>query len=104
MADVLNAWNVLFKGVGDSSRISPIDTSCWGGNPYSVGELAGIGGYQSINSTSVVYGNDGSTLQVTFGTNKGTVTIPGSELKKAFNLRAPGYIGLKSSLFNIERL
>ena len=103
-ADVLNAWQVLYKGAGDSSRISPVDTNCWGGNPYSQGELASIGGYTSVHSTSVVYGNDGSTLQVSFGTNKGTITISGSEFKKAFNLRAPGYIGLKSSLFNIERL
>ena len=28
----------------------------------------------------------------------------GEELKKAFNLRAPGYIGIKSSLYNIEKL
>ncbi|MFV1917478.1 MAG: SpoIID/LytB domain-containing protein, partial [Patescibacteria group bacterium] len=104
MADILNAWQALYKGGGDASRISPIDTSCWGGSPYSTGELAGIGGYTSVNSVSVVYSNDGSTLQVTFGTNKGTVTITGTELKKAVNLRAPGYIGLKSSLFNIEKL
>lgn len=104
LADIFNAWHVLYKGGGDASRVSPIDTNCWGGNPYSIGELAGIGGYTSVSSVSVVYSNEGSTLQVTFGTNKGTVTISGSELKKAFNLRAPGYIGLKSSLFNIERL
>jgi hypothetical protein len=52
----------------------------------------------------VVYSNDGYTKTVTFGTNKGAVSIEGGELKKAFNLRAPGYIGLKSSLFNIETL
>lgn len=104
MADVLNAWHVLYKGGGDASRISPIDTDCWGGNPYSMGELASIGGYNSISSVSVVYSNDGSTLQATFGTNKGTITISGAEFKKAFNLRAPGYIGLKSSLFNVEKL
>lgn len=104
MADILNAWQVLYKGGGDVSRISPIDTDCWGGNPYSISELAGIGGYTSVSSVSVIYSNDGSTLQVSFGTNKGTVTISGGELKRAFNLRAPGYIGLKSSLFNIEKL
>ena len=104
MADVLNAWQALFKGGGDVGRISPVDTNCWGGNPYSLDELAAIGGYTSVSSTSVVYGNNGSTLQVTFSTNKGTITITGGEFKKAFNLRAPGYIGLKSSLFNIEKL
>ena len=104
MADILNAWHVLYQGGGDVSRVSPVDTNCWGGNPYSVAELAAIGGYNSISSASVVYGNDGITLQVTFSTNKTTITIPGSELKRAFNLRAPGYIGIKSSLFNVEKL
>lgn len=104
MADIINAWHVLYKGGGDVGRISPLDTSCWGGNPYSAGELAGIGGYTSVTSVSVTYSNDGSTLQVTFATNKGSVTISGSELKRAFNLRAPGYIGLKSTLYNIEKL
>lgn len=104
MADVVNAWHVLHKGGGDASRISPIDTSCWGGNPYSIDELAGIGGYNSITNVSVVYSNSGFTQTVTLGTNKGTISISGTEFKKAFNLRAPGYIGLKSSLFNVEKL
>jgi len=104
LADILNAWQVLYKGGGDTGRISPIDTSCWGGNPYSIGELAGIGGYTSVSSISVVYSNSGSTRSVTFGTNKGSVPVSGEEFKKAFNLRAPGYIGLKSTLFNIEKL
>jgi len=104
MADIINAWHVLYRGGGDVGRISPVDTGCWGGNPYSITELSGIGGYTSVSSVSVVYSNDGSTLQVTFATNKGSVTISGSELKRAFNLRAPGYIGLKSTLYNIEKL
>lgn len=104
MADIINAWHVLTKGGGDVSRVSPLDTNCWGGNPYSRSELSGIGGYTSASSVSVVYSSNGSTQSVTFGTNKGSVTMAGEELKKAFNLRAPGYIGIKSSLFNIEKL
>lgn len=104
MADVLNAWHVLNKGGGDVSRVSPIDAGCWGGNPYSIGELAGIGGYTSVGSVGVVYGNNGSTQTVTFSTNKGSVSVSGEEFKKAFNLRAPGYIGVKSSLYNIEKI
>jgi len=104
MADILNAWSVVYKGGGDVSRVSPVDTGCWNGNPYSIDELAGIGGFTSVSSVSVVYANDGYTKTVTFGTNKGSVSIDGGELKKAFNLRAPGYIGIKSSLFNIEKL
>lgn len=104
MADILNSWHVLTKGGGDVGRISPLDTSCWGGNPYSTSELAGIGGYTSVSSVSVIYNNNGTTQSVSFGTNKGSVNMTGEELKKAFNLRAPGYIGIKSSLFNIEKL
>jgi peptidoglycan hydrolase CwlO-like protein len=102
MADILNAWVVLYQGGGDTSRVTPVD--CWGGNPYSMGDLRSIGGYSSVSSASVVYGNNGSTQTVGFSTNKGSVAVSGEELKKAFNLRAPGYIGLKSSLFNIEKL
>lgn len=103
MADILNAWHVLYKGGGDISRISPIDTNCWGGNPYSLSELVGIGGYNSISSVNVTYSNSGDTQSVSFSTNKGSVSVSGEEFKKAFNLRAPGYIGIKSSLFNIEK-
>src|SRR3990167_8276744 len=103
-ADIINAWQVLYKGGGDTGRISPVDTACWGGNPYSISELAGIGGYTSVDSVSVVYANSGSTQTILLGTNKGSINISGDEFKKAFNLRAPVYIGLKSSLFNIEKL
>lgn len=103
MADILNAWHVLHKGGGDTSRVSP-EGDCWGGNPYSKGELAGIGGYTSVSGVSVVYSNSGSTQTVTFSTNKGSVSMSGEEFKRAFNLRAPGYVGIKSSLFNVEKL
>jgi peptidoglycan hydrolase CwlO-like protein len=101
MADVLNAWVVLYQGGGDSSRVTP-ESSCWGGNPYSKGDLQGVGGYTSVSGASVQYGNNGVTASVTFQTNKGSKTITGSEFKKAFNLRAPGRIAIKSGLFNME--
>ena len=103
MADILNGWKVLYRGGGDVSRVSPVG-SCWGGSPYSVSDLTGIGGFTSVSSVSVIYSNSGSTQSVSFSTNKGSVSMSGDELKKAFNLRAPGYLGLKSSLFNIEKL
>src|SRR5258706_14470955 len=102
MADILNAENVLAWG-GDGSRVLPVG-GCLGGNPYSVSELAGIGGINSVSGVSVVYGGDGATASLNFSTNKGSITISGSKFKEAFNLRAPGYIGLKSTLFNIEKL
>lgn len=102
LADIVNAWKVLYQGGGDGGRVSPV--SCWGGNPYSMAELKAIGGYESVSGVSVIYGNNGATLSVNLATNKGSVNIDGAEFKKAFNLRAPGYIGIKSSLFNIEKL
>jgi len=102
MADVLNGWKVLFEGGGDSSRVTPQGT-CWGGNPYSISELQSIGSYTSVSGVSVSYSESGITASVTFQTNKGSVTINGNDFYKAFNLRAPGRIALKSGLFNIEK-
>jgi len=102
MADILNGWHVLFQGGGDSSRVTP-QGSCWGGNPYSISDLRGIGGYTSVTSASVTYSDGGTTATVTFQTNKGSVNINGNDFYKAFNLRAPGKISLKSGLFNIEK-
>lgn len=102
MADILNAWKVLFEGGGDSSRVTPTGP-CWGDNPYSEGELRIVGGFTSVAGVSVTYGTNGVTAQVSFDTNKGTVNVNGLDFKKAFNLRAPGRISLKSGLFNIEK-
>lgn len=102
MADMLNAWKVMYQGGGDSSRVTP-EGGCWGGNPYTKPELAGIGGYTSVSGVSVQYSTNGTTANVTFQTNKGSVTINGNEFYKAFNLRAPGRISIKSGLYNIEK-
>ncbi len=102
MADMLNAWYILFNGGGDTGRVTP-ESSCWGGNPYSKEELRGIGGFTSVTGVSVSYGNNGLTANVTFSTNKGSTTISGADFKKAFNLRSPGRISVKSGLFNIEK-
>lgn len=102
MADILNAWSVLFRGGGDSGRVTP-QGSCWGGNPYSMSELKSIGGYSSVSDASVTYSDSGITANVTFQTDKGSITIHGGDFYKAFNLRAPGRISLKSGLFNIAK-
>jgi hypothetical protein len=103
MADILNAWVVLFNGGGDSARVTP-QGSCWGGNPYSKEDLRGIGGFSSVSGVSVTYSDGGVTASVTFQTNKGsTPPINGNDFYKAFNLRAPGRIALKSGLYNIEK-
>ncbi len=108
MADILNAWLV-----GNDERILPVTINqCTiggvTGNPYSMDELRNKanekgGAFTSVSTASVVYGNDGATNSVTFNTNKGSITVSGSEFKQAFNLRAPGYIAIRSPLFNIEK-
>ncbi|MBI2011488.1 hypothetical protein HYS91_01835 [Candidatus Daviesbacteria bacterium] len=107
VADILNARIVLDSG-DSTDRVSPVDTSCWSGNPFSISEMRDKanqhgGAVTSISYTSVVYSDSGSTATVVFDTNKGRVEISGSKFKEAFNLRAPGYISIKSPLFNIEK-
>jgi len=113
-ADILNAWLVRSKGSSDEvSRIVPVTiNNCniggSGGNPYSMNELAQMadkygGRFTTISGASVSFTSDGTTGQVIIDSNKGQVTIPGSEFKQIFNLRAPGYISIRNVLFNVER-
>lgn len=110
MADIVNAA-IAFKTDGiDTGRITPVTTSCWGGNPYSVDELrnlvSGKGGISSATSVSVSQGN-GSTNSVTIN----GVTLGGDEFCRAFNVRAPGYLQIPQwsespcggAFFNIEK-
>lgn len=112
MADILNAWLVL-KNHRDDSRILPVTINQCPingvtGDPYSLEEMKNKanengGAYTSISSVSVRYGNNGQTSLVVFQTNKGEVSIPGAEFLEAFNLRAPGFVAIRSPLFNIEK-
>lgn len=114
MADIVNAHLVLKNGSSsETERISSISTQCWGGNPYSIGELKDIasryGGISSANSVSVSFG-DGRTNSI----NINGVNINGDDFCKAFNLRAPGFLripqwspnntkGCNGAFFNIEK-
>lgn len=105
MADIVNAAIALKTGGIDTSRITPVTTSCWGGNPYSMDELRNLvaesGGISSASSVSVSQG-DGNTNNVTIN----GVSFSGTEFKKAFNLRAPGRLSIPQSgfaFFNIEK-
>lgn len=111
MADIVNAHVVLKKGSGgETERISPVTTDCWGGNPYSLGELRDVaskyGGISSANSVSVSLG-EGKTNSVSIN----GVTMTGDEFCKAFNLRAPGNLRIPQwsgsscggAFFNVER-
>lgn len=109
MADILNAWLLQGKDGVDGGRITPVTTSCWGGNPYSILELADLansragGAVTAVSSVSVSYSESGVTANVSFGTNRGTVSLSGPDFKTIFNLRAPGYISIRSPLFNVEQ-
>lgn len=111
MADIINAVFVLYNGGqgSETERVTPITTSCWGGNPYSQDELRQVsekygGGVNSVSGVSVSQG-EGTTNQVVFQTNKGEKKISGSDFKTAFNIRASGYLSIPQSgfaFFNIE--
>ena len=109
MADILNAWVVWDKGSSsDRDKISPVTTGCWGGNPYSLNDMAKradeLGDkYTSVSSVDTDIGNNGRTSRVTFKTNKGSVSIEGDEFKTVFNLRAPGYLSIRSRLYEIQK-
>jgi len=109
-ADMVNAAIVVDRG-GDVSGIFPEDVrSCWGGNdnPWSKSRLAEEadkhgGRVTSVSSVRVEHGSNGITNKVIIGTNRGEISVSGANFKKAFNLRAPGALALKSGLFNIEK-
>lgn len=112
MADIINAYYVLngSGGGADTGRVTPVTTSCWGGNPYSNDELRNVsqsygGGINSATGVQVLQGN-GTTNEVIFQTDKGEKRISGSKFKETFNLRAPGYLSIPQSEFafyNIEK-
>jgi peptidoglycan hydrolase-like amidase/peptidoglycan hydrolase CwlO-like protein len=109
MADILNSWVVWRKGSGsDKDHISPVTESCWGGDPYSLDEMASKADdygekYTSVSGIDVDISTNGYTSKVKLTTNKGTVEISGEEFKTVYNLRAPGYISIKSRLYDMEK-
>ncbi|MEK9201071.1 MAG: SpoIID/LytB domain-containing protein, partial [Patescibacteria group bacterium] len=109
-SDMINAAIVVSNG-GDMSGVFPEDVrSCYGGsdNPWSKDRMAQEadkhgGRVTSVSGVSVKHSSNGYTDQVILQTNRGEVVISGVNFKKAFNLRAPGTLAVKSGLFNIEK-
>lgn len=105
-ADIANAAIVVQAG-GDTSGIYPVDGgSCYGGGdqPWSRERLKQEadkhgGGFTSVSSVSVQYSNGGVTGKVVVNGRE----FDGQKFYRAFNLRAPGAVHLKSGLFNIEK-
>jgi len=118
MADMLNTWLVL-KGSGlkagyDSSRILPVTISqCpiqgLGGNPYSMQEMRDLLVNPITSISGIPYnvqGDNAQTQYISFNTNIGVISVPGSEFKNTYNLRAPGYLSIPQTGFtfiNIDR-
>ncbi len=106
MADILNAWIVWRKGSGsEKDHITPTTTSCWGGDPYSKDEMKEKAGnyetpFTSISNVSVSISSNGYTSKVNFSTNRGSVSIDGSEYMTVFNLRSPGYVSIRGVVGN----
>ncbi len=116
MSDIINAWLVRKNPSGaDTNRIEPVTINTCnvgggGGDPYSMSELRDWanksgGAVTSISGVSVSHNSNGQTSEVRFDTNRGNISISGSEFKTIFNLRAPGYLRIPQSsfaFFNIE--
>lgn len=103
-ADIVNAATVYQAG-GDISGVFPED-GCLGGSGDAwsksrLREEAGKhgGAVTSVSSVSVVYSSNGTTAKVIVDGRE----FDGQKFYKAFNLRAPGAVHLKSGLFNIEK-
>lgn len=109
MADMLNSYIVYKKGSSsEKSHISPTTTSCWGGDPYSYDEMAEKADkygekYSSVSSVDVDISNGGYTSTLTFSTDKGSVSVEGPTFKTVFNLRSPGYVAIRSRLYDVEK-
>jgi len=109
MADIVNAWVVWTHGSGsEKDHISPVTTSCWGGDPYSLDEMRDKAdnygkGYKKVTKVSVDISNGGYTSQVSLQTDQGSVSIDGATFKTVFNLRAPSYVAIRSRLFDFEK-
>ncbi|MEK7517095.1 MAG: SpoIID/LytB domain-containing protein [Patescibacteria group bacterium] len=100
LADIINA--ARFR----DDRVTPITTSCWGGNPYSHEELREKSNGPSFVSSVTVSQGNGTTNEVIFQTNIGEIRLSGSDFKTAFNIRAPGYLSIPQSgfaFYNIEK-
>lgn len=109
MADILNSIVVWDKGNGDDKdKISPVTTNCWGGDPYSVDDMRERAGeldksFSKVTGVSTSIGSNGRTSQVSFTTDNGSFSVDGEKFKTVFNLRAPGYISIRSRLYDIKK-
>lgn len=112
ISDILNALLIYKNDSGSVSHLSSLDAkSCFGKDIADTWDRGKVrdesskygGGITNVSNVSVIYADSGQTQQVNFETNKGSKSFSGEDFKYIFNLRAPGAIGLKSSLFNLVK-
>jgi len=116
MADIVNAWLILKRGEGsdvDTGRVLPVtinrcNVGGQGGDPYSMSDLRSrlSNPVLSISGVETRNNNNGQTTEVVFKTNRGELSIQGSDFKQVFNARAPGYLAIHQgsyAFFNIEK-
>ena len=107
MADILNSYVVYTKGSSsEKGHVTP-RSDCWGGDPYSLDEMAEKADkygnkYTSVSDVDVTVSSGGYTSTVTFQTNNGSVSFDGPILKTVFNLRAPGYLAIRSRIYDFK--
>ena len=105
-ADIVNSLLIYKGNSGEVVHLSALDAGIpqtW--DMVKVKEEASkYGGPVSrIDNVGVYYSNDGYTTKVYVETDKERKEFSGEDFKYIFNLRAPGAISIKSSLFNIMR-
>lgn len=127
MADIVNAYliknDIGLSRTPDKSRLVPSDYGkCpsyldpstrpdYGRTdkvPYTSAELRSF----LVNPVNEVYSvatslSNGSTITVSFGTDRGAVNIPGMGFKDIYNQMAPGHMRIQQkpdyAYFNVER-
>lgn len=95
MADILNAY-LRWTQVKSDPRIVAVDTTtCWkeAANPYSMAELKSVVANPISNVYSAFVANsNGTTTSILFRTDRGDISISGTDFKFIYNTRAPGFM------------
>jgi peptidoglycan hydrolase-like amidase len=105
-SDILNALLIYKGNKADEVHLSPLDRNIpetWSMAKVKEEAAKYDGPITSVSEVSVIYSNDGYTSQVKIVANGKERTFTGEDFKHIFNLRTPGAISLKSSLFNLMK-
>jgi peptidoglycan hydrolase CwlO-like protein len=105
-SDILNALLIYKGNKADEIHLSPIDRNIpetWSMARVKEEAAKYDGPITSVSEVNVTYSNDGYTSQVKVIANGKERAFTGEDFKHIFNLRSPGAISLKSSLFNLMK-